>query len=1144
MGILYEISSLTAPVMNQPNISSQSLGSLNQGNQIDVLSFSESWANFKYNNNDAYVNIINLKIVGNEVKGSITLKYIDISTNNEIYCSETLNNLELGNHSYDSKIIYGYKLQNDSIQSVNLTADNPNQVVIFYYKKILGSIIIKYIDITTNTDICESRTIENLTLGTYSYESINISNYVLNDDEIKAVTITEVSPNATITFKYTEILGSITIKYLDASTLTEIYPSTKINNIALDTYNYDAIYIPNYEINGDYSLSTNLTTTDPNKTISFKYTKIDIPKDLNWNEVPYISTYYIKPIVKTGEEVFIDYYITDYYYKEYMEKYNLKEDDWGDDNWTDKIWNNETFTVTIRIDGQNDKLYYYLKAGDHQVSLGKFSTEGEKKFSIFCTDKYGRNSHELFNFFLVQNEVEVKEYIMTDEDLITYNIKNTDDYEIKNIIDLSYLSTKDSNTVKSALIETAANIIPESKTYVCVIADTDGDGNPDNWWAENQVVYATDYDKNAVLEEATNTRIGLQKLLDDKKEEGYSKLTLLPGIYRIDHKSQIYIPNKFTLNMNGATLKQNQFTGNKSLMIELNNTFDSHVINGIIEGDYFSHDYSGDSNNPEWVNGINIGGEAKYSSFDNLIIKDITGYGSSNGIANSRDSKLTYTYLSPQYIGNVFKLGDIDRNTGLDINSTNRTTSDFIDISSYKEINYLSIGLYLGYQGNYCGTWNLICHFYDENKNFIKSIDSYQYRRIGIPINSKYLRITILNESYPSNLSIQHFRIPTHCSFINNEYQNCRCIGMAPCAMKDFLFQNCSFNRCGQSAAKAALDAEDGWDLMQDCTFKSLEFYNNPNSDFLTCAGHNFIIDGQKNGKISCWVRTRSIIIKNCSKVNLSLQDGSNSNIVKQGIYRIFNNTFSKCAVEKNLIKNSICLTASSGKILNSEINGLSNNTNYKNCKIIVDSSFLNYLSSIKMIDCEISPGFELKERYRISFNGGHLLSCYFKNCKFNGLSILDNNNQFYSASFINCTFEDTIIMPSVFANSDDCIYFSNCIINYSNTYLIQYSPFAYNIGEFSTVKFEYCTINNMNSDHSTLIFLYAKANGSCEFNNCTLNSNSELTLLKVSSYTIDSGIKNYILKFNATILPKNILIYDDSCYDLVTSKNIIIELN
>ena len=68
-----------------------------------------------------------------------------------------------------------------------------------------------------------------------------------------------------------------------------------------------------------------MTTIAPNQTISFKYNRIEIPDDLNWNEVPYISTYYIKPIVKPGEEVFIDYYITDYYYKEYMEKKMIGE---------------------------------------------------------------------------------------------------------------------------------------------------------------------------------------------------------------------------------------------------------------------------------------------------------------------------------------------------------------------------------------------------------------------------------------------------------------------------------------------------------------------------------------------------------------------------------------------------------------------------------------------------------------------------------------------------------------------------------------------------------------------------------------------------------------------------------------------------
>ena len=41
------------------------------------------------------------------------------------------------------------------------------------------------------------------------------------------------------------------------------------------------------------------------------------------NKVPYISTYYIKPVVATNEEVLIDYYITDWYFKEYNENYNL-----------------------------------------------------------------------------------------------------------------------------------------------------------------------------------------------------------------------------------------------------------------------------------------------------------------------------------------------------------------------------------------------------------------------------------------------------------------------------------------------------------------------------------------------------------------------------------------------------------------------------------------------------------------------------------------------------------------------------------------------------------------------------------------------------------------------------------------------------
>lgn len=1268
MSTLYEVSSLIALVMNKPNMFSQVLGILNKDDQIDVISISKSWAYFKYNNINAYVKKGNLKMLNTEPiesKGSVTLKYIDITTNNEIYPSETINNLNLGKYSYEARVIYNYKLQSNSTQSVNLTEEDPDQVIIFYYNKILGSITIKYIDKNVNTDIYEPKVIENLSLGTYTYGAINISGYVLSDNEIKTVTITETSPNATITFKYAEILGtvtikyidnssyaelseadtftdlklgtysynyknipgyslandstqtveltddnhdveiefkynellgsitikyidssslneietatvisnlslgtysysaksfegyeiigdssqsvtlndsnlnaiisfnysrisgSITIKYLDSSTLSEIAPSITISNIALGSYTYDAIYIDNYEIDGDSSISTTLTVSNPNQTISFKYNKIEIPDDLNWNEVPYISTYYIKPIVKPGEEVFIDYYITDYYYKEYMEKYNLKEDDWGDDNWTEEVWNNETFTVTVRVERQDDKLYHYLKAGDHQVSLGSFSTEGEQKFSILCTDKYGRNSHELFNFFLVQEDIEVKEYIMTEDDLLTYNIKNIDDYEKKVYVKVNKLID---STIDTKIEEVASSTIVPSHKYICFIGTTEEDENgnpimqtkPARFWLNTIIKYATDYDKDTVLMESTNTRIGLQKLLDDKKLEGYNKLLLLPGIYRIDHEAPIYIPTEFTLDMNNSTLKQNQFTGNKSLMIELNNTFNSHVINGNIEGDYFSHDYANSTNNSEWINGISIGGESKYSSFENLSIKNITGYGSTNGLSNSRDNTLSYTYIYPRVIGNNFYIGDIDRNTGLDITSTTRTTSDYRDISGYSDIGYLSVSIYLGYQGNPCGTWNLICHFYDGNKKFLKSIDSYQYRRIAVPKNSKYMRITILNISYPTNLSIQYFRIPTHCSFKNLKYENCRCVGMAPATMKDILVENCEFTNCGQSGAKCALDAEDGWDSMQDVTFKSLKFNANPNNYFLTCAGHNFVIDGQKNGKVYIWERTRSLIIKNCKNIDLILQGGGKDNIVRHGVYRIFNNNFNSASTVNNLSKHNISSTYISGLVSHSTLSILSSASIYTDCIVSVSSKNLGYLSAISMTNCVFTPLSTFSDRYSLQFNGGHLSSYSFNNCKFNGKCQLSNNNGFYSAIFSNCSFNDVFIIPSVLSNSNDLILFENCNINYTEYNFIYYSPAAYTKGTYSQIKFNFCTITNSNSKSTVFIYAYAKPNGYCFFNNCTITL--PLTITIFDGYPTNlSYIENYNINFKNSTLPSDI---------------------
>ena len=277
MSTLYKVSSLIALVMNKPNMFSQVLGILNKGDQIDVISISKSWAYFKYNNINAYVKKGNLKMLNTEPiesKGSVTLKYIDITTNNEIYPSETINNLNLGKYSYEAKVLYNYKLQSNSTQSVNLTEEDPDQVIIFYYNKILGSITIKYIDKNVNTYIYEPKVIENLSLGTYTYGAINISGYVLSDNEIKTVTITETSPNATITFKYAEILGTVTIRYIDNSSYTELSEADTFTDLKLGNYSYTYKDIPGYSLANDSTQTVELTDDNHDIEIEFKYNEL------------------------------------------------------------------------------------------------------------------------------------------------------------------------------------------------------------------------------------------------------------------------------------------------------------------------------------------------------------------------------------------------------------------------------------------------------------------------------------------------------------------------------------------------------------------------------------------------------------------------------------------------------------------------------------------------------------------------------------------------------------------------------------------------------------------------------------------------------------------------------------------------------
>ena len=93
------------------------------------------------------------------------------------------------------------------------------------------------------------------------------------------------------------------------------------------------------------------------------------------NLVPYISTYYIKPTVKTGEEIILNYFVTDYYGRSYTNNSNFYN-----------------YKIIIKRQGKSNIIARNISGGDHSISLGSYDQEGTYHFSIIAIDQYGRKS--------------------------------------------------------------------------------------------------------------------------------------------------------------------------------------------------------------------------------------------------------------------------------------------------------------------------------------------------------------------------------------------------------------------------------------------------------------------------------------------------------------------------------------------------------------------------------------------------------------------------------------------------------------------------------------------------------------------------------------------------------------------------------
>ena len=261
---------------------------------------------------------------------------------------------------------------------------------------------------------------------------------------------------------------------------------------------------------------------------------------INPLELPYLSIYYVKPIVDDKDDVKIKCYVSDWYQSEWR----LKDDS-----------HRFNIRLTIELKESMEDLeapvkprvleLKNVKAGDHEfVAKGPW-VPGEYRVELLADDMHGRRSNQIYHEFWARpkSDAEISEketFRMQEKHLTIFKnapISNKGDYGIFHFVDAKGKSWKDS----IPLVEKAAQKIkvPSGK-YVVVVPGEKYDREDHLSWFERskfrgahgcplpewlplsysnracKVIYAKDYDHEKV--EARKSRRGVFEYVREVKE--------------------------------------------------------------------------------------------------------------------------------------------------------------------------------------------------------------------------------------------------------------------------------------------------------------------------------------------------------------------------------------------------------------------------------------------------------------------------------------------------------------------------------------------------------------------------------------------------------------------------------------------------
>lgn len=764
------------------------------------------------------------------------------------------------------------------------------------------------------------------------------------------------------------------------------------------------------------------------------------------------------------------------------------------------------FKLRVELDGE---ITYYdnLPAGDYNLNLGVLP-KGEHWFSVQVIDEEGVESARLVNELLVLNKAEQE-----------------------GAVNAYTMTPEDITTYGITLNMEQVDDIFDAR----LLANRDG----------------------------------LTNLFADKQKEGFTKIIMQPGTYRLGMHDvsnsklpkPVIIPDHFTVDMNGAIFKQNPYNDNDPKIVEkwapsraatqmvaFYNTVDGHICNGTLEGDYAERSAVDDGTGNNWIKGGNgefcqalrfLGG--KYCTMRNMKVTQVTGY----NVGHTAGGPARF---GKGVQGSTLQLNkDIDWKTGEVIDREGFIVSvkeDLYRLVEEADEKYLTWTVWLAMGGIKGLDWTVDYFFYDKDNKYICHIRGDQYRRVRIPDGAKFVMTSIY---YPGgtevgsvgchNAPFTRYSGIYDCEFVDNR----TCV--ACCQHQHFIMTGCKFTRSGQGITPCEVDLEDGWEQQQDFFFIGNEILENVGTaDVIDNAGINHVYRDNKNVSITLRYRIRGATVAN----NIGGYINNTIGFMTKNTIRIFNNEmelgFVNCTnkdfynmdrtrvkYKNNFFQNHKQINEADeylNEVFNLDgnkflIKGYSGGFNLKDSEVLMMATGDNYMygDRTRFTNCNFSCYEGPDQEMIIHFNGeGKTLDRRptFRNCTFNDKLFIRSHNIWKNSLFENCTFEkDVRFSRLLHENKIGDIVFRNCTFKGNlNIDMAQNNSY---------IVFEYCTINGEltytsgDRNKENAIFIgkdYSIGTDTVEIVHPDLDPNGKVKILELKGKTdkstlVSSGIYN-----------------------------------